>query len=154
MPITTKVKLWRLAAIAWALLALLLIPIRTRVLPEVQVIVQDRSGRSVPGAIVREVWGYRLADQASYEASAPSDSSGTVHFPIRSITASVLERAIALVQEWARADYHRTQAPYGSISVWAPGYQTVARAAKDIHTDTVRIVLPRDPAWNCPQPAS
>ena len=150
MRTSTREKRWRWTALVSAAIALLLVPIRTQILPSIRVVVTDAAGAPVPRAIVRQIWFYRLADPIIHEASAPVDSSGVMSFPARSITASAVERAIASVQEWSRANYHRTQTPYGAVTAWSPGYRAAARGSQDINGDSLRLTLDRDSTWKCP----
>lgn len=79
---------------AAVVLALLLYPWETTIVPEWKLQVRDESAKPVPGVLVSEWWGDSSIESAQHCEDQLSDSNGYLSFPARTVSASLLERFI------------------------------------------------------------
>lgn len=137
-------KFWRSLALVSTATALVLIPIPTKVVPDLTVVVRDQMGAPVPMALVLQEWDYRLAGASLVQVKEFADGRGVVRFPARRIRASALERVSAQVTEWVRPKPYAEAGPWGRVSVVRPG-GWAERHTNDVTGSTVVLRLGNEP---------
>jgi hypothetical protein len=87
-------KKWFGLAIPGVVLAILLYPFQTTVVPEWRVRVVDESGNSMIGMTVKEGWEHSSIESHRHEQDLTTDNHGSVTFPRRTIRANLLWRIV------------------------------------------------------------
>lgn len=97
------------------LLAALLYPFETTVVPEWKVQVVDESGAPLAALRVSELWQHHSIESARHEQTLTTDSDGYATFPRRTINASLLARISGAIR--AGLNIHGDWGPHVSLIV-------------------------------------
>ena len=106
----------RRAAIIAALLALLLVPIDSVVVPAWSVQIVDTDSRAVEGINVRQVWQHYTLESVSHEEVRVTPSDGRVSFPERRISGTVFMYVVGTVGNFAGV--HSSFGPSSQLVIW------------------------------------
>jgi hypothetical protein len=82
---------------ALALLAVLLYPFQTTVVPEQHVLVVNEDMRPIKGALVRQIWKHYSLERRGHEEDLRTDDGGRLTFARRTIRANLLWRMLGPV---------------------------------------------------------
>jgi hypothetical protein len=88
------------------LVAILIYPFETTVVPPQNVLVVTQDGRPVFEARVRQIWQNYSVESTGHEEDLSTDSEGRIYFPRRTVRASLLWRAIRPVANIAGQGVH------------------------------------------------
>ena len=110
-----KKKRWLL--ILAVLLIPLLFPFETIIVPGWRIRVFDKAGTPLRGVTVTEHWIHSSLEHNGHEAEATTDEGGYVTFPVRTIRASLLARAIGPAQNVLKTGVHAGFGPSADLSV-------------------------------------
>jgi len=80
--------------------------------------VVDDGGTVVRGIRVTEHWQHYLVESEGHEEVQPTDESGGVDFPERTVRASLVSRVLAKLRRFASLGTPARSGPYASIVVW------------------------------------
>ena len=113
---TMRKRLW-LVVILGTLVTASLYPFETTIVPQWSVQVVDKAGTPLRGVTVTEHWSHSSLEHNGHEAEATTDEGGYVTFPVRTIKASLLGRAIGPVQNVLKTGVHASFGPDADLSV-------------------------------------
>lgn len=82
------------AYVAVALLAILLYPFKSMVVPAQDVLVVTEDMRPIKGSLVRQIWQHYSLESEGHEEDLRTDDNGRVTFAARTIRASLLWRML------------------------------------------------------------
>jgi len=100
------------------LLAVLVYPFQTTVVPAWNLQVVDEQGRKVSGINVTQHWQHHSLESAGQEELQKTGEQGEVTFPARKIRASLLTRAFAPTLKLLRNGGSAKLGAYASVVVW------------------------------------
>lgn len=102
------------------LLAVLIYPFETVIVPAWKIRVVDKDGKPVKDDFVKQVWKhYSLElDPGENSEDRRSDDDGYVVFPARTIRASLLKRAVVPALNGLRLQEHASFGPRAYVIVW------------------------------------
>ena len=109
-------KLW-LLVILGSLVAAFLYPFETTIVPQWRARVVDKAGTPLGGITVTEDWGHASLESCCHEAEATTDQAGYVTFPVRTIRASLLARAIGPIRNVLKTGVHAGFGPSADLTV-------------------------------------
>lgn len=112
-------RFWKAVAAALVLLlAILIYPFKTTVVPDWQLRVVDEMGAPVRGINVTEHWQHYLLESTAHEELQRTGNDGIVKFPDRAIRASLLRRLLATLDRLDETGSKAKSEPYASVVVW------------------------------------
>jgi hypothetical protein len=85
---------------------LLLYPIKTTVVPEQHVLFVTDDMHPIRGALIRQSWQNYLLEREGHEEDLPTDAHGRVTFPIRTMRAPLVLRALGPLASVAGQGVH------------------------------------------------
>jgi hypothetical protein len=91
---------------ALAILAVLLFPFETTVVPTQEVLVVSDDMRPVKGALVRQIWQHYSLEREVHEEDLRTDETGRLRFAVRTIRANLLRRLLAPIVNVASQGVH------------------------------------------------
>ena len=111
--------LWKAVAAALILLlAILIYPFKTTVVPEWQLRVVDEKGTPVEAIKVTEHWQHYLFESTAHEELQQTGHDGMVKFPERTIRASLLRTLLAKFDRLDKIGTEARSDPSASLVVW------------------------------------
>jgi hypothetical protein len=110
-------KLWLPVLVLAVLLTALPFPFETTIVPQWRIQVVDKAGTPLLGVTVTEHWSHSSLEHDGHEAEATTDEGGYVTFPVRTIRASLLGRAIGPVRNVLKTGVHAGFGPSADLSV-------------------------------------
>jgi hypothetical protein len=91
--------------------ATLLYPVSTTVVPAWQLQIVDQYGKPLPHAVARQTWQHYSLETSAHMEQKYSDEYGYVTFPERRIRANTLMRLIGPVRNFIRTGFHSSYGP-------------------------------------------
>lgn len=117
-----KIVIAALSAVCLLLLVVGLLPHSSVTVPEWRVQVVDRNQNPVPNRRIIQIWMNLTFESANdtHQEERFTDASGTVVFPERKVSASLIRRGWGLVKE--RLDFlpHTSYGPFAAVFVEGP----------------------------------
>lgn len=107
-----------LAASLILLLAILIYPFKTTVVPDWPLRVVDETGAPVRAINVTEHWQHYLLESSGHEEVRQTGADGKVNFPDRGIRASLLRRFQETLSRLDKTGTEARSEPYASVVVW------------------------------------
>ena len=104
-------------------IAILIYPFQTTIVPDWTLQVVDSTGASVPSTKVTQHWQHNSLEDVGHEEVKATDAEGKVSFMPRRIRASLITRAYAPLMKFVREGNRAKFGPYASVVVWGGGYQ-------------------------------
>lgn len=105
-------------AVGVILLAALLIPTESVVVPIWSVVVIDTNGKPIEGINVRQVWQDYSVESRSHEEVIVTGKDGKASFPERKVSASTLARILGPVRNVLSTGVHASFGPSSWLVVW------------------------------------
>ena len=133
------------AGAAVLLLAFLLYPFKTRIVPRWRLNVVDETRvLGVPDIRVTEHWQHYLLESEGHEEMQKTNQNGLVDFPARTIRASLASRVLRTIFNFARQGANARLDAYASIVIWGnAGYETTVAVYQPEAPTQTEIVVRR-----------
>ena len=133
------------AGAAVLLLAFLLYPFKTRIVPRWRLNVVDETRvLGVPDIRVTEHWQHYLLESEGHEEMQKTNQNGLVDFPARTIRASLASRVLRTIFNFARQGANARLDAYASIVIWGnAGYETTVAVYQPETPTQTEIVVRR-----------
>ncbi len=107
-----------LAGALLCLVALLIYPFQTTVVPMWNLRVVDEQGATVPGINVTQHWQHNSLEPDGHEELQKTNGEGQVVFPDRTIRASLVSRTVAPALKLLREGTGAKLGAYASVVAW------------------------------------
>jgi hypothetical protein len=133
-----------LVATPLLLLAVLLFPFQSVVIPGWSLRIVDESDQPVTGVNVTEHWQHYLLEAEGHDDPRITDGLGKVDFPERVIRASLLSRAFSRVQKSLRRGEDARTDCYAAVVVWGSREFETAIALYQESAPAAKVVLNRN----------